>query len=126
MSCAVMALQQKLLLKIMEILTFLFLIELTSHGKKLPRKAPFLGNLLNTKIKIYYNILINNNCQSHNAIFSRDSDLRTRFKDVDILKKMWICMNISTSFFNISTSYVTKTNISTSFFNISTSTGMCH
>ena len=57
-------------------------------------------------------------------IFSRDSDLRTRFKDVDILKKMWICINISTSFFNISTSYVTKTNISTSFFNISTSTGM--
>ena len=56
--------------------------------------------------------------------FSRDSDLRTRFKDVDILKKMWICINISTSFFNISTSYVTKTNISTSFFNISTSTGM--
>ena len=49
------------------------------------------------------------------TIFSRDSSLRTHFKDVNILKKMWICMNISTSFFDISTSYMTKTNISTSF-----------
>ena len=38
-------------------------------------------------------------------------------------KKMWICVNISTSFLNISTSCVIKTNISTSFLNISTSSG---
>ena len=54
--------------------------------------------------------------------FSRDSDLSTSFRDEEMLKKMRRCLNISTSFLNISTSYVIKTNISTSFLNISTST----
>ena len=52
------------------------------------------------------------------SFFSRDSDLSTSFRDEEMLKKMRRCLNISTSFLNISTSYVIKTNISTSFLNI--------
>ena len=61
---------------------------------------------------------------SNEKLISRDSDLTTTIEDVDIFKKMWIYINISTSHFNISTSCVNNMNISTSLLNISTSTEM--